>query len=379
VLPISPKPNHRCWAEIDLLSLERNLFRIKSALPPHLTYVAVVKADAYGHGLGPLVSRLLQIDVSMFAVANLQEAREVRHIGGGWPILILSPALPEDYPAIVEQGFLPTLSSAGEIASLNDTASQQNKTIAVHLKIDTGMGRAGIWHEEASLLFQALTEAPHLSIAGCYTHFSDPTHDDAFTAEQRQRFLAAVAPYRQSRWLLHADNSAGLESFHSKSPFNAVRIGLLQFGINPYPGALLGNLPVEPVLSFHTRLSLIKELPPDTGVSYGQTFRTTRRTRIGLLSAGYADGIPIALSNRGSVLVQGKRCPIIGRVTMDQTIVDLTECPAAAIGDIVTLIGRQEGSTISLSEFSEAAHSIPWEVLTGLSKRVVRLYRNGLA
>jgi alanine racemase len=178
--------------------------------------------------------------------------------------------------------------------------------------------------------------------------------------------------------MVHADNSAGLESFAEDSPFNAVRVGLLQFGILPYENSVLSRVQPEPVFSFHTRVGLVKTVPAGTGISYGRTFTVTRDTRVAVLTAGYGDGIPRAASNRASVLIRGRRCPVLGRVTMDQTIVDVSAVDDVAAGDAVTLVGRQGDASIGIAEFSLWGDSIPWETLTSVTKRVPRVYRTSL-
>ena len=211
---------------------------------------------------------------------------------------------------------------------------------------------------------------------GVYTHFTSADSDPDFTQTQRARFLAALdadVPLPDDL-IIHADNSAGIDSLSAESPFNAVRIGLLQFGVTPYPDSALGRVNVEPVFSFHTRISLIKDLPAGTDISYGRTHQLARDSRIAILTAGYGDGVPLELSNCGYVLIHGQACPIIGRVTMDQTIVDVTECIEAQIGDCVVLIGKNQDKEITTSEFSQKANTIPWETLCSVTKRVTRVY-----
>ena len=366
----------RCWAEIDLAAFERNLKRIQAALPPAVRYLAVVKADAYGHGMPQMVRRLMQSGVDCFAVANVSEAADIRHMGAGWPILILSPLLPEEDHFLVEHDLTATVSTIEECERLQKLGQKYGTAIKVHLKIDTGMGRLGIWHENAPALLTKIVEMPDLKLEGVYTHFSSADSDRKFTQLQRDRFLAALqlAGPLPPGLLIHADNSAGIDSLSGQSPFNAVRIGLLQFGVPPYPESALGRVAVEPVFSFHTRIGLIKSLPSGTDISYARTHQLQRDSRIAILTGGYGDGIPLELSNRGTVLLHGKRCPILGRVTMDQTIVDVTDCPEAQIGDHVVLIGKEQSNEITTSEFSQMAQTIPWETLCSVTKRVPRVY-----
>ncbi|WPJ96502.1 alanine racemase [Coraliomargarita algicola] len=366
----------RCWAEIDLAAFERNLKRIQAALPARMRYLAVVKADAYGHGMPPIVRRLMQSGVDCFAVANVAEAADIRHMGAGWPILVLSPLLPEEDHLLLEYDLTATVSTYEECLRLNALGQSHATSIKVHLKIDTGMGRLGIWHRDAPTLLAQIHALPALQLEGVYTHFSSADSDPEFTQTQRERFLAALkadAPIPENL-LIHADNSAGIDTLSDDSPFNAVRIGLLQFGVPPYPDSALGRVVVEPVFSFHTRIGLIKALPRGTDISYARTHKLTRDSRIALLTAGYGDGITRELSNRGQVLIHGQRCPILGRVTMDQTIVDVTDCPQAQIGDAVVLIGKDGSQEITTTEFSEKAHTIPWETLCSVTKRVTRVY-----
>ena len=367
-------PPHRCWAEIDLAALERNLKRIQNALPEYMRYVAVVKADAYGHGMPQMVRRLMQSGVDYFAVANITEAAEIRHMGAGWPILLLSPLLPGEEQQVLTHDLIATVSTTGECERLNQLGRARGQKVRIHLKIDTGMGRLGVWHGHAAGLLETIGDFPHLQLEGLYTHFSSAENDPEFTRLQRRRFLRVVTGIDHSELLIHADNSAGIDSLSPDSPFNAVRIGLLQFGIAPYPASALGAASVEPVFSFYTRIGLVKELPAQTDISYGRSYTLQRDSRIAILTAGYGDGIPFELSNKGCVLLHGQRCQILGRVTMDQTIVDVTDCPRAQIGDTATLIGKDGTAEITTPEFSRSASTIAWETLCSVTKRVPRIY-----
>lgn len=371
----------RCWAEIDLAALERNLRLIRASLPAHMRYVAVVKADAYGHGLPQAAARLMHAGADLFAVANIAEASALREIGPGWPILLLSPLLPEEDRYVAEYDLIATVSTSDEVQRLDAVGKSHGRPIAVHLKIDTGMGRLGVWHEETEKLYAEIVAAPHVKLAGVFTHFSSPDDDPAFTTEQRRRFLAALDRCRGiqvSDLFIHADNSAGLETLEGAGPFNAVRIGLLQFGILPHARSLLSEVHTEPVFSFRTRVGIVKTLPKGCTISYGRTHTLERDSRVAVLTAGYGDGIPRAASNRAYVLVRGVRCPVLGRVTMDQTIVDVTDVPDVTRGDEAVLVGRQQKSEITIGEFSRWSDTIPWETLCSVTKRVPRLYKTSL-
>jgi len=372
----------RCWVEIDLAALERNLKLIRASLPPHIKYVAVVKADAYGHGLPHIAARLMHSGADLFAVASVAEAMGLRELSGDWPILLLSPVLPEEDRYLAEYELAATVSCEEEVARFDAIGRATGKPIAVHLKIDTGMGRLGVWHTEAGKLYGQIRAAKGVKLAGVFTHFSSADEDPVFTDEQRQIFLHTLEkfPVFDSAGLfVHADNSAGLETTPGRGIFNAVRVGLLQFGILPHPHSLLARVHTEPVFSFHTRVGLVKRLPAGTGISYGRTRRLTRDSTVAILTAGYGDGIARACSNRAQVLIHGVRCPVLGRVTMDQTIVDITDVPTPVkSGDNVVLVGRRDGAEITISEFSAWSDSIPWETLCSVTKRVPRLYRTPL-
>jgi alanine racemase len=380
-LPSANNRPLRCWAEIDLAALERNLKLIRASLPPQMRYVAVVKADAYGHGLHQVAARLMHSGADLFAVANVTEAAALRELGPGWPILILSPLLPEEDRFLADYDLAATVSSVDEVERFDAVGRAAGRTIAVHLKIDTGMGRLGVWHETAPELHAKISAANHLRLAGVFTHFASPDDDPAFTDEQRRRFLEALrrcTGLRAAEIFVHADNSAGLETMPGASAFNAVRVGLLQFGILPHPHSLLAQVKTEPVFSFHTRVGLVKSLPRNSTVSYGRTRTLDRDSTVAILCAGYADGIPRAASNRAHVLLRGKRCAVLGRVTMDQTIVDVTDVPGVACGDEATIIGQQGDAEISIAEFSDNAGTIPWETLCSITKRVPRVYKTAL-
>lgn len=378
-------PSHipsRCWAEIDLAALERNLKSIQANLPERIKYIAVVKADAYGHGMQQTVARLMQSGVDMFAVANIVEAANIREIGTGWPILILGATLENEESFLFEYDLIPTISTIEEVHRLNDKARAFGKPLKAHLKIDTGMGRLGIWHEYAGSLFDAFKQAEFLQLDGIYTHFASADSDPDFTRYQRKIFLEAI---KRIDWLplgellIHADNSAGITTFAPESLYNAVRIGLLQFGIHPYPTSIFARVETTPIFHFKSRIGIVKKLPQGASISYGRTRILERDSLIAIVCAGYGDGVPLPLSNRGQVLINGQRCPILGSITMDQTMVDITDLEEnVQSGDPVTLIGPQGDGEIKLEEFSQWARTISWEVLCSVTKRVPRIYRTAI-
>lgn len=397
-------PLPRAWAEIDLPAFERNVGKIKAALPPSIRYIAVVKADAYGHGMAYIVERLLQCGIDSFAVANAREGADVRYVAPQAEIAILGPTLPEEIAQAVAENLTIAVSDAAEAHRLAEAAEALGRRARVHVAIDTGMGRMGIWHERAAELFEAVEALPSLDWRGVFTHLSAADTSAEYTALQRARFLAAVEkipPSRREHLAIHADNSAGLESFSRERPFNAVRVGILQYGLKPAAGTFFDKISPEPVLAFRSRIGLVKTLPAGTSVSYNRTFTLARDTRVAVVTAGYGDGIPTAASNRAEIVVRGRRLPVIGRVTMDQTLIDATALPEIAVGDTATIIGGNEifgtgaaknsvvpaknsvvaaGNSIgparvSIEEFCAWSDCIPWEALVSITKRVPRIYR----
>ncbi len=375
-----PDTPPRCRAEIDLGALERNVNALRGLLPAGARYGAVVKADAYGHGLVPVVERLAARGVDFFGVANVTEAAAVRRIDPERPILLLSAVLPEEDDCLAPYDLTATVSTGEEVVRFDEAGRRAGRRLPVHLKIDTGMGRLGVWHEEAPALYASLVAARHLELRGVYTHLSSADCDPNFTERQRLLFLDTLDKMpglERERLMIHADNSAGFDTFDPERGFNAVRIGLAQYGVIPGEHAkhLLRRVELQPVCSLHARVTVVKTLPAGAPVSYGQTHRLERETRVAVVSAGYGDGIHRACGNRGSVLVRGCRCPILGRVTMDEIVVDVTGAGAAACGDEATFFGARDGAAITVREFSGWCGTIPWEVLCAISRRVPRRYR----
>ena len=368
----------RAWAEIDLSAFERNIGKIKASLPSRIRYIAVVKADAYGHGVGHIVERLLQCGIDGFAVANAREGSDVRYIAPQAEIAVLGPTLPEELATAIADDLTVAVSDESEARALAETARKLGRRARVNVAVDTGMGRMGVWHENVAALFRCVVSEPSLDWRGVFTHFSSADTSAEYTTLQRARFLAAVekipADLRE-RLTIHADNSAGLETFSRERPFNAVRVGILQYGWKPAPGSLFEKISPEPVLAFRSRVGLVKTLPAGTPVSYNRTFTLPRDSRVAIVTAGYGDGIPTAASNRAEVVVRGHRVPVIGRVTMDQTLIDASALPEIAVGDSVTLIGESAGARIGIEEFCAWGDCIPWEALVSITKRVPRVYR----
>jgi alanine racemase len=372
--------HYRCWAEVDLGALRENLAWIRHRVGRGVQVMTVVKADAYGHGLKPIAAHLMQSGTDIFGVANLQEARSIRAVGRGWPILMLGACLPHERDELAVEQVMPTLSTIEEAKSFSAVARKHRKSISVHVKIDTGMGRLGVAPEEAPRLVQQARTLQGLVLEGIYTHFSSAEHDPAFTKGQVLRFrqaLKAIAAGGIHIPSVHINNSAGI-LYEPDTVFNLVRPGLLVYGVVP-PGKrrqgtpLVGRL--RPALALKCRVGLVKQAPKGAALSYGHTFVAPRSMRVAVLTAGYGDGYPRAGSNRAEVLIGGKRCRVLGRITMDQTLVDVSRVANVRAGNEAVLIGSQGTEEIGVAEVASWCGTIPWEILTNITYRVPRIYR----
>ncbi len=379
-----PASAYRCWAEIDLAALRGNLAWIRHRVGPQKKIITVVKADAYGHGLKQIAALLMQSGTDIFGVANLVEAQAIRSVGRGWPVLMLGACLPEEISIAVRDGVMPTISSLAEARAFEKAAARQEKIASVQVKVDTGMGRLGVAASEAVELIIKLNKLRHLSVTGLYTHFASAEDDSKFSREQRRRFEEVVVVLRAKNLLppmIHAQNSAAL-LHEPDGAANVVRPGLLVYGVVPSGRRKLDELAAKHLhaaLALKCRVSVVKVIPRGTPLSYGGTFIAPRRMRVATLTAGYGDGFPRAASNRAEVLVSGRRCRVLGRVTMDQTLVDVSRLPRVRSGDEAVLIGRQGREEITATELASWCGTVPWEILTGITYRVPRVYRGAHA
>lgn len=370
----------RCWAEVDLSALRENLAWLRHRVGSGVKILTVVKADAYGHGLKQIAACLMRNGTDIFGVANLAEAQSIRAVGPGWPVLMLGACLPHEIEAAVLDDVRPTLSNLAEALAFAQVARRRGRTVSVHLKVDTGMGRLGAPAASAVELAGRIRALPSLRLEGIYTHFASAEDDAAFSALQLRRFgkvLTALAEAGLEVPLVHASNSAAL-LYERDARFNLVRPGLLVYGVVPAgrrrPTRDLADR-LRPALSWKTRVSLVKEIGRGDSLSYGRMFTASRRMKVATVSAGYGDGYMRSASGRAQVLVGGRRCAVLGRITMDQMLVDVSRVPRVAVGDEVVLIGRQGRERISATNLATWAGSIPWEVLTNITYRVPRLYR----
>ena len=360
---MSPQSHCRCWVEVDLDALRSNIIAIRRRIG-HARLMAVVKADAYGHGLVPVARTLRQCGVDAFAVANLTEALALRQvIGPDLLILQFGAAFPFEIDAMLANNITPTISSLGEARQFEQSATRR---VDVHVEIDTGMGRCGFWHGEAATALQQLATFRHLQVAGVYTHFPSADENLAETRRQLADFVAVARGYP----LLHAANSAALLTL-PEAMLDMVRPGLALYGIAP------GAKDFMPALSFKARVAHVKTVAAGRTISYGQTFVAPATMRIATIAAGYADGFNRHLSHKAEVLVAGQRCQVVGRVTMDQIMVDVTGVPHVNFSDEVVFIGRQGTAVITANEVAGWSGTIAWEVLCGTNQsvRVPRIYQ----
>ena len=369
------EPASRCWADIDLAALRHNLGVARACAGPDASVLAVVKADAYGHGMVP-VARALHAGggVRTFGVANVAEAARLQDGLPGVGVTILSPALPAERAEIVRRGLLPWVSGVEEVEDYARLSRELRggNPFGVEMVVDTGMGREGVLEAGAGALRQRIATLPGLILAGVVTHLPSPDEDEAFTRDELARFERLLSG-GQPGPRRHAQNSAGLLGYPLARGCNVVRAGLMLYGASPLPA---WQARLRPVLTLRTRVSLVRDLPAGHGISYGRTFVTPRPMRVGTLAMGYADGYPRHLSHAGAeVLVRGRRCPVLGRVTMDQTMICLDALPGVAAGEEAVLIGRQGDEEILAAELAAKAGTIPWEIFTGLTARVQRVYR----
>ena len=370
----------RTWAEIDLNALEHNYRRARTLTGSGVRYLGVVKADAYGHGAVQIGRKLESLGADYLAVSSLDEARELRHGGITMPVLILGHTPPDMVPELIRYHITQAVSALAKAEEYSAAAVACGGTLRVHIKVDTGMSRLGFLvrggHFEGGIAsIAAACALPGLDAEGIFTHFAvadeDGEEDEAYTREQFGLFTAvidALAQRGRTFAIRHCANSGALARY-PEMYLDMVRPGIALYGA----GADAQRLDLRPVMSLKTCISTIKVFDPDTTVSYGRTFRTTERTRMGVLPIGYADGFFRGLSNRASVLTDQGSAPIRGRICMDMCMVDLTELPDVHVGDAVEIFGQRQ----RVDDLASILGTIPYELTCAVSKRVPRLYLEG--
>jgi alanine racemase len=368
------------WVEVDLDRFSGNLAAVRERIGPGREILLVVKADAYGHGAVEMAEAAEAEGVAHLGVATLHEGIQLRQAGRRLPIVCLSPLLPSEIDEAIAHDLSPTVGDLEFARALSRAAARAAQAVRCHVEVDTGMGRTGVREDQAEEFLTRLVEMPSLRLASVYTHFPDADAEDLeFSHDQARRFqlllerLAArgIRPPR-----VHAANSAGTlnvpEAYH-----DWVRVGLVAYGhVPPHPHAALE---VRPVMSLKSRIVQLRDLPAGATVSYGRTWTARRPTRLGVVAVGYGHGYSWLLSNRGQMLVAGRRAPIVGRVTMDLTMVDLTDLPGVEVGDEVVLFGDQGAEALPLEEVAAGSETLSYEVMCTIGKRVTRIYlRRGI-
>jgi alanine racemase len=370
--------HHRVWAEIDLDAITHNLAVIRRRAGAGVRIMLVVKADAYGHGAVAISHHAVRCGVGALGVGTSAEALELRESGVRIPILVLGTIVDEEATPILRHGIEIGIHTSDRLQMLEHLGRRLGRRARVHLNIDTGMGRLGVLPESALRLLQEIDDASHLDLAGVMTHLSAATGALAPESDRQLRAFEAVLTAARRRGLLrgwvHAANSAAI--FTGLAPgHDTVRPGISAYGI--LPGGLPGADELLPAMSLRSQVVFLKDVPGGAHVGYDSTWTARRRTRIATLPVGYNDGVSWRLSNRGEVLVRGQRAPIIGRVSMDYTTVDVGHIRDVSVGDEVVLFGRTQQQHLDLEEVARKAYTIPYEISCAVGKRVPRIYEGG--
>ncbi|MDI6605733.1 MAG: alanine racemase [Candidatus Omnitrophota bacterium] len=371
-MPNKMKYYRPTWAEVNLDNLGHNFTRIKKIVSAQTKIMVCVKADAYGHGLLPVAKRLQAEGADFLGVASIDEGLKLRQGGIALPVLILGLVFKKDAQVLFKYRLTPTICDAGLAAGLNKKASFLKRPLAVHIKVDTGMGRIGVLHDEAAELVKKIHRLKFINIEGIYTHFAFADSNRDFTRHQLHLFNRLLNDLRKAGIrvpLLHSANSIGLLGYKD-SHFNMVRPGLVIYGLYPKEGL---KIKLKPVLSLKTRVVFVKQLPAGCGISYGHAYITKNKTNILTLPIGYGDGYPRNLSNQAPVLIKGRRFKVCGRICMDQMMVDAGDL-RAKVGDEVVLIGSQGREKVTAEELARLSGTIPYEIVCGLGSRIPRIY-----
>lgn len=365
------------WAEVNLKAIKSNFHTLKKIAGSDTKMLCVVKADAYGHGMIEVARLLEKEGTDLLGVASIGEGILLRRSGIKKPILIFENALPQNAHFILEHRLTATVCTIELAEALNKAALKRKSSVAVHIKIDTGMGRLGIWHEEALQFIKRCHRLQGIFIEGIYTHFPVADIDKSFTQNQIHVFVKLIEKiysFGVSIPLRHASNSMGLSAFHVPQ-LNLVRPGLAIYGMLPRP-SLAKRISLKPALSVKTRVMFLKQIPEGRSISYGRTFIARKPMGVVTLPIGYGDGYFRIFSNNARVIIHGKLCPILGRVTMDQIIVDVSKCKSVKIGDEAVVLGRVERASVTADDLARWANTINYEVTCSLGNRLTRIYKH---
>jgi len=365
-------------ATVDLTALVYNLLQLRRVLSPGCDIMAVVKANAYGHGAVEIAQTLIRHGVVRLAVFSIEEGIALRQAGITVSIVILGPIFPEQLEALFTHRLTPVVSDPSTLAALGQCAAKGPSPYPIHLKIETGMGRLGLTQNELETILAKHTFPSSLRLEGLMSHLADSDGlDPDSTNQQISRFEQAIAVIRKEGFsvpMIHLSNSAGIFRFPS-THYSLVRPGIMLYGYHTLPHTVQAP-DLKPVLSLTTRIAQLRLIQPGETVSYNRTFMAKQPTRIAVLPIGYSGGVNRQLSNRGHVLVRGRRAPIVGRVCMDMVMIDVTMIPSVAVGDEVVLIGQQANERITADDLAEWTGTISYEVLCAISPHIQRLYHS---
>lgn len=368
----------RTWAEVDLDAIMHNFMAARNHLPGNMKLLVTVKANAYGHG-AVMVAKLLEKKADYFALAAMDEAVQLRQAGITTPLLVLGPVLPADYSRAAKHDVTLTVSSLAEAEAISACAEAQGKKITVHFALDTGMSRIGFaCTEEAAKEIAEAAKLPGIIPEGMFSHFAlADSKDKSYVNLQTENFRRMVAAVGIKFPLCHLYNSAAITELEPE--FDMAREGIILYGLLPSDEVDLSRIGgVKPAMALRSHVSYVKTLPAGTPISYGCTYVTEKNSVIATVMAGYADGVPRLLSNCGQVIIRGVKAPIVGRVCMDQFMVDVSHIPGVCAGDTVTIFGTDGEATITADEVAEKAQTIGYELVCGIAPRVPRVYmKNG--
>lgn len=372
------QPHYRpTWIEVDLNAIRHNLLQVKKRVEKDTAILVPVKANAYGHGMLETCEILVKSGVDYIGVGTVDEALFLRkNRFRKIPILMLGSILPKAAGPIISNNITQTVGSIELARALNMHAKRMKKKAKVHIKIDTGMGRIGIWHEDAMKLIKRIAGLRRIEIEGIFSHFPSADKDKPLTHKQIRDFLSLVKDIEAAGIDIryrHMANSMAVVDYKS-SHMNLIRPGIMVYGLSPHPDGFRRKIKLRPALSLKSRIVFIKDTPPGRRISYGGTHITKRRTKIATIPIGYGDGLSRRLSNKGSVLLAEKRAPIVGMVCMDQIMVDAGSIANPRIGDEAVIIGSQKNQVIGVEELAKLCDTIPYEVVCRLDKRIPRRY-----
>lgn len=377
------KTYSRVYAEINLDAILHNMEQMRGLLKEDTKIMGVIKTDGYGHGAVPIGRELEKLEYTWgYATATVEEAEILRRNGLKKPILILGATFPEQYQAISDLELRANVYSSRQAEQLEEAAAKMNKNMMVHVKIDTGLSRLGFQvTEKAADEIARISKMPHIIMEGIFTHFAKSDARDKNMANQQLESFAKMKQMLEERNveipMIHCSNSAAIIDM-PEANMNVVRAGISLYGMWPSDEVKKENINLVPVLSLKSCIVFLKELEKGRVISYGATYETSKNQRIATIPVGYGDGYPRSLSNKGYVLIHGKKAPICGRICMDQFMVDVTDIPEAKEGDIVTLVGKDHGAEITMEDIGDLSGRFNYEFACDLGKRIPRVYvKNG--